>query len=209
MFNELYLYSYPKVLKDTPSIFKIWHIFYLLLPAFALAVVSIIYSIVVMSISSVLYLLCFVQKNAIIRHMKILVVFAFMFASVSAIVISAIYPELKVGLYSIIGCIILSIIYEIVILVKIKKRLYSKSININQKVYIGGASLIGLFVYFINKFLLKIQTVHEIVMLTISSLAMLCVVISVQKLIIYLFTRNKIQTNCEDVKETDEIDKKG
>lgn len=207
MLNELYLYSYPKVLKDTPNVFKIWHIFYLLLPAFTLAVVSITYSVVLMSIVSILYLLCFIQKNVIIRHMKIIVVFALDLATVIITISLTLFSELNLVLYLIIVGIISTIVYEIFIFIKIKKRGYSEPKKQNREVYISGG-LCGLIGYFIVNIFIRSQSVMELILILISSITVLFVVISVQKLIIYLFTRNKVQANFEDMKETDEIDKK-
>ena len=200
MLSELYLYAFPKVLKDKPSQFKIWHVLILILSGSVLLVESMIVGITIMSATSVLYLLCFAEKNAVIRHMKMVVVFALTFAAMAVNIALIIAPEARVVLTSIIGCIFICVIYEIVIFIKIKKRLYSIQTNTNQKDCAIGASS-GLIVYFINKLLLKNQNIVAIVIIMISSFAMLCVVISIQKLVVYLLTRNKIQIDCNDGKE--------
>ena len=197
MINELYLYSFPKVLKDKPSGFTIWHLAFLILPISVLLVESMVYSIITMCTVSILYLLCFIEKDLIIRHLKMVIVFALTLALVSTEIVSIVCPNLPVMLYSFIGCIISSIIYEIVICIKIKKRCYSKSSNIDKK-FFAILTIILLLIYFVNKAFLRnpnYQKIFNMVMIAMSSLAMLCVVISVQKFIVYLFTKNKIQSN--------------
>ncbi len=193
MINELYLYSFPKILNNQPSQFKMWHILVLILLPSLLLVENMIGSITIMFVASVLYLLCFIEKNAIIKHMKMVVVFALDFVAVVISMSLILFPELKVVLYSIIGCIISTIVYEIVIVTKIKKRCYSESTKQNRAVYISGG-LSGLIGYFIVKIFIKFQSGIELLLISISSMAMLFVVIAVQKLVVYLFTRNKIDT---------------
>ena len=198
MINELYLYSFPKILKDKPSGFEIWHALApVVYASFLLVVDTMLAGIIIMSLSLILYLLCFIEKDPILKHMKIVTVLALNFAAVTTIIVLMLFPESNARFNSVIWCIIFSVIYEIAVFIKIKNKLYSCPNDKDKNLY--TAIIVGLLlIYFANKIFLKnseYQNFSTLIMILMSSFSMLCVVIAIQKLIVYLFTRNKVSEN--------------
>ena len=203
MLSELYLYAFPKVLKDKPSQFKIWHVSILMLFPFMLWVENMVFSLSIMLSVLVLYLLCFAIKDLILRHLNIVVLFALDFAIVLIYMMDMIFPNYRLVPNSIIGGIIISIIYEIVVFIRIKNKFYSNPTDMDKKIYSIAAVILIIFYISKNLFLKNSedQSVIAIGITVICSFAALCVVISIQKLVVYLLTRNKIQMDCNNGKE--------
>ena len=110
---------------------------------------------------------------------------------------SKIYPEYKSAFWSVIFGIVFLVIYEIVLIVKINKKLYSNTSKSKKIPIIFGSSTVFVFTL-IFKLLNKNPSTQDLavfIFILFCATVILGAVISVQKLIIYLATRDKIQEN--------------
>jgi len=208
MIKELYIYSCPKLSAEQKNTFNILHILCVsLLSSFIAIFFDITLGIVITGLylgSSLL--VCFIDKNYKTRYLK-LVSLCVLDVTVAAIyMFSKLYPETPLAFGTIIGGILLSVIYEIVVFIKIKRKYYSSRSYNNKIIYAVSASSLFL-VTVIFKIISKIPAFNNLVavfLMLLCSAMLLVTLISIQKLIVYLLTKNKIQEDCDSTKE--EID---
>ena len=207
MTNELYFYACPKLSENEKNRFDILHVFCVVFfSSFILLIGDIAFGIVVMISYLVLSLLSFLDKDFKSRFLKLVMLCVLDISVVSAHVLARLFPDSPVILGIIIFGIIFSISYEILFFIKIKKKSYSNSLKNKKSTYIVTTSSVLLSTSIFKIIFKKSQNLAIIIMVFLCAAMVLASIISLQKLIIYLLTRNKIQVNSENVEATDDVD---
>jgi len=207
MTNELYSYASPKLSENGKNRFNIFHVFCVLLfSSFILLIGDIAFGIVVMISYLVLSLLSFLDKDFKSRYLKLVMLCVLDISVVSTHVLAKLFHDYPVIFLVIIFGIIFSMSYEILFFIRIRKKLYStpsKNKKATYSVTTSSVLLSTLIFRIINK---KSPNLAVMIMVFLCAGMVLISIISLQKLIVYLLTKNKIQVNSENVKATDGVD---
>lgn len=195
MKNELYIYACPKLSDDQGQSLNVFPILCVtLFSSLSLFFGNIGVSVVIMTLYVGLSLLTFLDKDIKSRYMKLIMLCAADISFFGLYIIAKFYPDYKVILWSIIFAIVFFIIYEVVVIIKIKKTLYSSPSDNDKTTVVVGALGVLIFTR-IFRILRKIPIFQNLVVsiLILLGSAMLTVsMMLIQKLIIYLCTRDKI-----------------
>ena len=197
MLNELYTYACPKISDIQKSPFNLLTLilcvtlFSSLSIFFGNTVLGIIITVLYMGLS----IFTFIDKDFISRYMKLVALCVLDISVVCIYMFSIVFPEHRLPFWSIIMGVIVSIIYEVVVVIKIKNRLYSSPPNNTRNILTISFSTLFLFTLIFRFF--KKDPNHKslvvIILVFLCSLVLLGVFVSVQKLVIYLIIKNKIQ----------------
>ena len=207
MTNELYSYACPKLLENQKNQFNIFHVFCVVLfSSFILLIGDFAFGIAVIISYLVLSLLSFFDKDFKSRYLKLVMLCILDISVVSTHVLAKLIHDYPVIFLVIIFGIVFSMSYEIFFFIKIKKRLYSNPSKNKKATYIVTTSSVLLFTLIFRIINKKSQNLAVIIMIFLCAGTVLISIISLQKLIIYLLTKNKIQVNSENVKATDDVD---
>lgn len=210
MVNELYLYACPKLSSEQKNQFNMFLVLCLSLYSFVSGFIDeIVFGIVVAILYFTLSLLTFLDKDFKSRYLKLTMLACIDISIASMYIFGTIYQHYQVISWSIIFGIIFFVIYEIVVFTKIKNKRYSSSTNNTVTNVAVSGSTIFLFVLIFRIFnrIPGLQFLLVMILVLLCAAIILFTMILIQKLIIYLFTRNKIQANFDDEKEINEIDK--
>lgn len=207
MINELYFYACPKLSENEKNRFNIFHVFCVVLfSSFILLIEDIAFGIAVMISYLVLSLLCFLDKDFKSRYLKLVMLCVLDISVVSTHVLAKLFYDYPVIFLVIISGIIFSMSYEILFFIRIRKKLYSNPSKNKKSTYSVTASsvLLSTMIFrIINK---NSPNLAVMIMVFLCAGMVLASIISLQQLIIYLLTKNKIQVNSENVKATDDAD---
>ena len=212
MIDELYTYACPAVSSES----KKTNIFLILSMTLASLVFigfmgNTVLCIAVTASYLLLSFLSLLDKDLKSRFLKVAILSVLDVLVLGMFVLSKVFSNYLLSLWIIILGTIFSLSYEIVVFVKIKNKLYSCPKKAKRSsLAIKWGLIIVLFSLFRNVFRNNpiFQKLDLLIMILCLSFFVVVFIMLLQKLIIYLFTRNKVQINFEDVKETDEIDKK-
>ena len=200
MIHELYIYAKPKQFETKrtgylPGIFAM-----VLFSAFIAIAGDLKLSLIVISIYMALTFLCFLDRDCTSRYMKVVMLILVDMSFVSIYSCEQLFPERGLIHWSIIFGIAFSVIYETVVFIKIKNRNYSNP-DKNSKTILPTMSLSAILLPVLFVRILKVTPYADVSLLVVFTLlcamVVLLAVISIQKLIIYLLVRNKIQKNFE------------
>ena len=199
MINELYTYACPKMSAAQKDLFNTFVVIVCtaLFSSLAAVFVNIIVGIVVTTVYVILSFLTFIDKDIKSRYMEQVSLCITDISIITIYMFSKIYPEYKSAFLSVIFGIVFLVIYEIVLIAKIKKKLYSNTSKSKKIPIIFGSSTVFVFTL-IFKLLNKNPSTQDLavfIFILLCATVILGAVISVQKLIIYLATRDKIQEN--------------
>ena len=200
MINELYVYSNPKLSGYHKEPFRIFCLIFgsLLFSSFVVLVGKIIFGFVLMASYLLLSLLSLAGKDFKSKYLRLTSLCLLDISLASLGLFATIWPNHQIPLWSVIFCFFFWVIYEIIWFVKIKKRLYSCPSKSKKSTYIVSTSSV-LLCTLILRIIRKIsQTLAVTITIFLCSATVLISIISLQKLIIYLLTRNKIQESCDD-----------
>ena len=206
MTKELYSYACPKLSENDKNRFNIFHVICMaLFSSFIFLVRDIAFGIAITISYLVLSLLCFLDKDFKSKFLKLVMLCVWDVSVVSTYVLARLFPDYPMFLGVIIIGIVFIMSYEILFFVKIKKKLYSSPSKDKKETYIVSASSVFLSVLIFRIINKKSQNLSVIIMIFLCASMLLISVISTQKLIIYLLTKNKIQRNSDNVKVTDDV----
>ena len=161
---------------------------------------SIKLSLIVIFVYTVLSFLCFLDKDCTSRYMKLVMLITADMFFTSVYVCEKMFSGRGLIYWSITFGIAFSLIYEVVVFVKLKNRNYSDPNKKNKAILPTmslSATLLPVLFIRVLKNTPYADTLFFITSILICAVAMLFAVISIPKLIIYLLTRNKIQKNFE------------
>lgn len=207
MIYELYSYACPKLLENQKNQFNIFHVFCVVFfSSFILLIGDYAFGIAVTISYLVLSLLSFLDKDFKAKFLKLVMLCILDLSVVSTYVLARLFHDYPVIFWVIIFGIIFSISYEILFFIKIKKKLYSNPSKNKKATYITTASDVLLFTLIFRIINKKSPNLAVIIMIFLCASMVLISIISLQKLIIYLLTKNKIQVNSKNVKATDDVD---
>lgn len=195
MKKELYIYARPN-LPNSKSTFTI-------LPVICVAMFlglsffngNIVFTIILTASYLVLSLLAFLDKDQMSRHLAL----SFLaLTSVSIVLLfntDRFFANFNVILWTIILGIIVFICYDILVFVKIKNKLYSTNDSVNKKVVtsVSFLSILGFSVFLrICSNIPEFQNIEVLMIMLFAVIILFTALMMLQKLIIYLFVRNKI-----------------
>lgn len=210
MIDELYFYAFPKILDKQKVQINLSHILCIALYSFMTVFVGkSIFGIVITALYLIVSLLFLLDKDYKSKYLKLTMLACAIIAVASLYIFESFNQQNHVVFWSTIFGSFFFVMYEIVIFIKIKHKCYSSYTNTNIKVNPVRGITIFLAVL-IFRFFNRLPALHFLIvtiLVLLSAAIILLTMISVQKLIIYLFTRNKVQVNCENVEATDEIEK--
>lgn len=202
MINELYLYACPKLSEQHKSPLSMLYLVLVtvIFSSFTLFFGNIAFGVVLSTVYLGLSLLSFIDKDVKSKYMKLVTLCVFDISIVCIYLFSKVYPGYQLAFWSIILGVILTIIYEITEIYKIKNKLYSSTSKSKKNLSVISAPVLFL-VILIFRFIRKIpstQYLVVIILIFLSSMTILGGVISLQKLIVYLMVRNKIKDKLID-----------
>ena len=205
MIEELYCYASPKIAVGQKSPFDLSHVMCVALYSFLIVVVDITVGLLATALYLGVSFLTFLDKDIKSRLLKLIMLGCLDIIVVSLYFFTKVFPNYRIVFWSIVFGTVFFVIYEIVVFTKIKKKRYSSSVNSTSTTVAVSGSTLFLFVIIFRIFNknsgLKFLIVISIVL--ISSAVVFFDMILVQKLVIYLITKNKVQIKCDDVKEID------
>ncbi len=211
MINELYSYACPKLSEEQKSSFSFLptilgvSLFSLLIALLG----GVTLCIVVTTLYVGLSFLCFLDKDFNSKHLKLTMLGIVDMSIAFIYIIEYRYSQYHVVLWSIILGVVFFVIYEVLLFIKVKNKSNSFVNKTGATASIGASTLFLIaLIYKVVNSISGLQFFVGMALVLLCASAVLLDMIFVQKLIIYLFTRTKVQVNCEDVKKTETIDKK-
>lgn len=205
MKNELYIYACPKMSAEQQNPFNIFAFILCTTLFSSLAAIfgNTVFGIAVTAIYLVLSLLTFIDKDKKSRYMEQVSLCALDVSVIGIYMFSIMFPEQSAAFWSVIFGVGFSVIYEIIFIVKIKKKLYSNPSK-SKKLPIISTSATVLVFSLIFSLLNKnpsTQDLAAIVLMLLCGSVILGAVISLQKLVIYLIIRNNIKEDFSDTSD--------
>lgn len=195
MIKELYTYACPKISKEQGNPFNILYI--LCITSFSSLTIlfgNVILGVVITALYLGLSLLSFTDKDLISRYMKLATLCVFDVFFVGLCLLSKVFSGYRFSFWTIICGIIIFVIYEIVIFIKIKNKLYTSPTKKGKSATAVSVSAValGLLAFQLLSSDPNQQTLLVMALIVLSSMVMLGCIMSVQKLVIYSITRSKI-----------------
>ena len=198
MIEELYMYSLPNLIQTSKSPFNIFHILCVtFVSSLSVFFGNVIFGVAITVLYVGLSLLTLLDKDFYSKYMKLVALCIFDISITGIYIFSKVFPFRQLALWIIVLGSILLVIYEISVFVKVKNKFYSLSKNKKKSARGISALTIMLASTVFGAFRKnpKLQFLAFIYVIIISSMALLGCVMSLQKLIIYLMTRNKVERN--------------
>ena len=201
MIEELYFYASPKLTTENKPTFNLSTVLCLAMFSFLTVFSSVVIGILITTLYLGLSLFAFLVKDVRLRSLALSMLAIVNIAVVSMYIFGIMYlNDIQFVFWSVIFGIVFFVINEFVWFTKIKKRYYSSAIKSTATTATVTASTIFLFVLIFRIFnkIIGLRFVMVIVLVFLSAASVFFAMILFQKLIIYIFTRNKVQVNCND-----------
>lgn len=198
MIDELYLYACPKLLKEQKRTSDILYIMFFTMffsAVFTLLIGKFVFAIVHVVLYLFLSSLLFLNKDFNSRYMGISAVSILSILLTAICMLSYLFPGSQLPLLILVFGVIFSISYEIVFILKIKKKLYSTPPKSKKTVFIVSTSNVFLYILIFRIINKKQPKLAVMILVLLCSVVVLFAIILFQKLIIYLLTKNKIQAS--------------
>ena len=206
MIKELYAYACPKLPEQKNPFNLLGVICITLFSSLSLIFGDMVLGAVITIVYLGLSLLCYLDKDPNSQYLKLVTLGILDISAIFIYLFSVFYQSITWIFISLgIGC-IFAFIYEVVFVIKIKKGNYSSPAN-NKKLTYGVSVTTILLCSFVFRILRKIpafQNLVSVLLLLLSGAILLGAVISAQKLIIYVFTKNKVRNACDNLNTTNE-----
>ena len=197
MIDELYTYACPNLSQEQKDPFNrvcliLGTIFF---SSFAIFMGKIYISIILTISYLLLSILTFFDKDNKTSHMKLSTLSSLTVLVTGVCVISEMDSDCNLPLLTIVLGIVFSLIYEVIVIIKIKNKLYSYPRNTRKINLVISSSTVALGILLLTvlwKLPLFSSRLSLIIVLSCSLWMLICIML-LQKLIIYLFTKNKVQ----------------
>ena len=195
MINELYIYARPKLSEEQKNQFNVLHVLCIaFFSSLTLLMDGVVFGIVTTVTYVALSLLTFLDKDFISRYLKLATLGLLNIFVAGTYFFVKLFEITWIVSYIVVLGVVFCVIYEIVVFIKIKNRLYSSPKKTSKSVFVFSGSTLILLVL-VNR-LFKIipgyLSFRVLLIAMLLSAMVLIVVMSVQKTIIYIITRNKI-----------------
>ena len=195
MRKELYIYACSEIAKDGKSPFGAFQILCIALFSSFIAVLGdVAFGVIVTALYLGLSFLTFIDKDVRSKHMMLKVLSVLDVTVLFIYLFSIVFPDYALVLWSITVGIVIFVIYEIIVVVKLKKRLYSMPLNNKNAILTVSVPILLLFSLG-TRILFKNQNSHFFLLIIVTILCSCAIsgcLASFQKLIVYLIIRNKV-----------------
>ena len=195
MVNELYTYAVPRLSKveHAKQVVNIPNTLYVAFPSLLILLMKeFIFCIAIIISYLALAFLCFLDKDNISRCLKWTVLSILNILVISSYLLAKLKQDYSLIFLIIIFGVVFFVSYEIVFIIKIKKRLYSFPQKNKRATYIVSTSNVFLFILIFRVISRSYHDLAVMILVLLCSVVALYAMILIQKLILYLIVRNKI-----------------